>query len=130
VRVPTVNVNRGDPVTVIDSVNATVNDIVFPGIYVLLPGAVTDEIVGAVRSIVIGVVVSASLAGPVAEVTVPYTEFAKSFGIRVPSLQLDIVKVNVVPEAALIENTHPVAVPAFAKSLLATVLTFCESVSE
>ena len=84
---------------------------------------------GAVRSIVMGVVVSESDAGPLDEVTVPYTELAKTFGINVPSLQLDTVNVKDVPDAALMENTHPVAVPALAKSLLATVFTFCEKVS-
>jgi hypothetical protein len=93
-------------------------------------GAVTDEIVGAVRSILIGVVVSEFAAGPLEEVTVPKTEFAKTCGTRVPSLQLLTVNVKVLPEDALIANEQPVAVPEFVKSAFETELTFCEKVSE
>jgi hypothetical protein len=80
--------------------------------------------VGAVRSIMTGVVDDASPEGPLAEVTVPKTLPARTLGIKVPSLQLETVKVKEVPEDALIENTQPVAVPAFAKSAFATELTF------
>jgi hypothetical protein len=48
VREPTVRVRRGDPVTVTDSEKLTVKFSAFPGIYVELLGAETDEIVGAV----------------------------------------------------------------------------------
>jgi hypothetical protein len=95
-----------------------------------LEGAATEEIVGAVRSIVMGVVVSEFAAGPLEEVTVPKTEFAKTCGTRVPSLQLLTVNVKVLPEDALIANEQPVAVPEFVKSAFETELTFCEKVSE
>jgi hypothetical protein len=48
VELPTVSVRRGVPVTVIDSEKRTVKVGVSEGIYVLLAGAVTVEIVGAV----------------------------------------------------------------------------------
>jgi hypothetical protein len=48
VREPTVRVRRGDPVTVTDSEKLTVKFSAFPGIYVELPGAETEAIVGAV----------------------------------------------------------------------------------
>jgi hypothetical protein len=38
--------------------------------------------------------------------------------------------VKLVPEDALGENEHPVAVPALEKSADATVLTLCENASE
>lgn len=47
-----------------------------------------------------------------------------------PSLHDDTVKVNEVPDDALTEKEHPVAVPEFEKSLLATVFTFCEKDKE
>jgi hypothetical protein len=77
-----------------------------------------------VRSIVIGVVVGALADGPLAEVTVPNTELAITWGINVPSLHEVIVRVNEVPEEALIEKTQPVAVPALEKSASATLFTF------
>jgi hypothetical protein len=61
---------------------------------------------------------------------VPYTLLAVTFGISVPSLQLETVNVKLVPDAPLIEKTHPVAVPAFEKSASATEFTFCEKVRE
>jgi hypothetical protein len=97
---------------------------------VLLEGPVTEEIVGAVRSRTIVDCASAFAVGPALEVTVPYTEPAFTCGRRVPSLHELTVKVNEVPEAALIEKAHPAAVPAFEKSVLATVFTFCEKISE
>ena len=124
VALPTVRVSRGEPVTVMDSEKLTKNVGVSAGLYVALAGAVTDEIVGAVRSIVIGVVVKALDAGPLVEVTVPYTELAITWGINVPSLHEETVSVNDVPDAPLIENMQPVAVPALEKSPLATLFTF------
>ena len=41
-------------------------------------GAVTEEMLGPVRSIVIGVEVAELLAGPLVDVTVPKTELAIS----------------------------------------------------
>ena len=76
----------------------------------------TDEIVGAVRSILIGVVVRASLNGPFVDVTVPKIELARSFGINVPSLHEVTVKVKLEPELELMAKTQPVAVPVLAKS--------------
>jgi hypothetical protein len=73
---------------------------------------------------VIGVVVSESLPGPFVLVVVPNTELAITWGITDPSPHDETVKVNDVPEEALIENTQPVAVPAFEKSLFATEFTF------
>ena len=87
-------------------------------------GAVTDEIVGAVRSIVIGVVVGAFAAGPFVFVVVPKTEFAMTCGMRVPSPHEETVKVKLEPEEPLIENKQPLAVPALEKSASATLFTF------
>jgi pantothenate kinase-related protein Tda10 len=70
------------------------------------------------------VVVSALLPGPLVLVVVPNTELAITWGITVPSPHDETVRVKEVPEEALIENTQPVAVPAFEKSLFATELTF------
>ena len=89
-----------------------------------MAGAVTDEMVGAVRSMVIGVVVKASLSGPFVEVTVPKSEPARIFGIKVPSAQEVTVRVRLEPELALMAKTQPVAVPALAKSELATPEAF------
>ena len=86
--------------------------------------------VGAVLSIIIGVVVCESAEGPFVAVTVPYTEFAITFGISVPSPQELTVNVKEVPDAALMEKEQPVAVPAFAKSAFATEFTFCEKAIE
>jgi hypothetical protein len=69
-------------------------------------------------------------AGPFVLVAVPNTEFASTCGMRVPSPQEEIVRVNVLPEDALMEKVHPVAVPAFEKSEFATLLTICEKVIE
>ena len=63
---PTVNVRRGVPVTVTDSLKTIVNVGVWLLLYVELAGAETDEIVGAVRSILIGVVVGEFEVGPFA----------------------------------------------------------------
>ena len=90
----------------------------------LLDGPVTDEMVGAVRSIVMGVVVSEFAVGPLVLVTVPNTEFAITWGSRVPFPQDETVSVKLVPDDALIEKTQPVAVPAFEKSEFATESTF------
>ena len=58
--------------TVTVSENGAVKVKDWPEIYVALDGPVSAaEIVGAVRSIVIGVVVSALLEGPLVLVTVP-----------------------------------------------------------
>jgi hypothetical protein len=86
---PTVRVKRGVPVTVTDSEKATVNVGVSEGIYVLLAGAVTDEIVGAVRSM-ITVFAELTEGGPV---DVPVIELALSCSIKVPSEQLVTVTV-------------------------------------
>jgi hypothetical protein len=66
--------------------------------------------------------------GPFVLVTVPKTEFARTWGVRVPSPQEDIDMVIVVPEDALGEKLQPEAVPVFEKSAAATVFTFCEKV--
>jgi hypothetical protein len=100
------------------------------GRYVAFAGPVTDEIVGAVRSITTVFDAEEFDAGPFVLVTVPNTEFARSWGVRVPSLHEDIDIVIVVPEDALGENEQPVAVPAFEKSPAAIELTFCEKVIE
>ena len=64
---PTVNARRGVPVTVTVSEKGTVKVSDWPGIYVAFDGPVmAAEIVGAVRSIVIGVVVSVFAVGPLA----------------------------------------------------------------
>ena len=93
-------------------------------------GAETDEIVGAVRSIMTGVDVSEFVDGPLEDVTVPKTELANTCGTKVPSPQLLTVNVKVLPEEALMENEQPVAVPEFVKSAFETELTFCEKVRE
>ena len=95
-----------------------------------LAGAVTDEIVGAVRSIVMGVVARASLKGPFVEVTVPKSEFANILGIREPSPHEETVNVKFDPELALIAKMQPVAVPALVKSVFAIPEAFCESTIE
>ena len=77
-----------------------------------------------------GVVVAELADGPLLLVTVPYTEFEMTCGINVPSLHEETVKVKLVPEDALAEKAHPVAVPAFEKSEFATEFTFCEKVKE
>ena len=74
---------------VTDSEKATVKVGVSEGIYVLLAGAVTVEIVGAVRSI-ITVLAELTEGGPV---DVPVTELALSCRIKVPSVQLVTVTV-------------------------------------
>jgi ABC-type Fe3+-hydroxamate transport system substrate-binding protein len=86
---PTVSVNRGVPVTVTDSEKATVKVGVLPGIYVELAGAVTEEMVGAVRSMTI-VFAELTVGGPV---EVPVIEFALSCRINAPSEQLVTVTV-------------------------------------
>jgi hypothetical protein len=86
--------------------------------------------VGAVRSMIIVVLAEVLEGGPFVLVTVPKTEFARTWGVRVPSPQEDIDMVIVVPEVALGENEQPVAVPAFEKSPAAIELTFCEKVIE
>ena len=90
----------------------------------LLAGAVTEEIVGAVISLVTGVVVRAFPDGPLVFVTVPSTEFAINCGIIVPALHEETVSVKLVPDAALMENEQPVAVPELEKSALAMPETF------
>jgi hypothetical protein len=95
-----------------------------PGPYVAFAGAVTEEIVGPVRSLVTEVVVGEFEAGPFVFVTVPSTEFAISCGIMVPALQDETVRVKLVPEEAFMEKTQPVAVPELEKSALAMPETF------
>ena len=74
---PTVNARRGVPVTVTVSEKGTVKVSDWPGIYVAFDGPVmAAEIVGAVRSIVIGVLVRELAEGPFVLVTVPKTELA------------------------------------------------------
>jgi hypothetical protein len=89
-----------------------------------------EEIVGPVRSIVIGVVVKELEAGPTIFVTVPVTELAINCGVKVPALQLLTVRVNVVPDAAEIAKLQPVAVPALEKSEAATLFKFSDAVIE
>ena len=60
----------------------------------------------------------------------PYTEFAITCGIRVPSPHEETVRVNEVPDAPLMEKLQPVAVPELEKSELATEFTFCENTIE
>ena len=61
---PTVKVRRGAPVTVTDSLKTIVKVGVWLLLYVELAGGETDEIVGAVRSILIGVDVGEFEVGP------------------------------------------------------------------
>ena len=68
---PIVKAKRGVPETVTVSAILRVNESEFPDKYVALDGPVTDEIVGAVRSIVTGVEVTIFAAGPLVLVTVP-----------------------------------------------------------
>ena len=89
-----------------------------------MAGAVTEEIVGAVISLVTGVVVKALPDGPLVFVTVPSTESAINCGIIVPALHEETVNVKLVPDAALMENEQPVAVPELEKSALAMPETF------
>jgi hypothetical protein len=64
---PIVNARRGVPVTVTVSENGAVKVSDWPGMYVAFDGPVkAAEIVGAVRSTVIGVVVSVFAVGPLA----------------------------------------------------------------
>jgi hypothetical protein len=86
--------------------------------------------VGAVRSMIIVVLAEVLEGGPFVLVTVPNTEFARTWGVRVPSPQEDIDMVIVVPEDALGENEQPVAVPVLEKSPASIELTFCEKVIE
>jgi hypothetical protein len=65
--------SRGVPVTVTVSDIFAVNEIELPGTYVAFAGALTDVMVGAVRSITI-VLADAIELGPV--VVDPVTEFA------------------------------------------------------
>ena len=65
--------SRGVPVTVTVSDIFAVNEIELPGTYVAFAGALTDVMVGAVRSITI-VLADAIAVGPV--VVVPVTELA------------------------------------------------------
>ena len=95
-----------------------------------MAGAESEESVGEVRSMTIVVEAREFALGPLLLVTVPKTELASTWGIRVPSLQLLTVRVKFVPDDALIEKEHPVAVPALEKSPLATVFTFWEKESE
>jgi hypothetical protein len=55
---------------------------------------------------------------------------ARTWGIKVPSLQPLTVNVKFVPEDALTEKLQPVALPELEKSAFATVFTFCEKESE
>jgi hypothetical protein len=84
VDVPTVRVNRGVPVTVTDSLKLTMKEGVLAGIYVELDGAVTDERVGAVRSITM-VFADFTELGPE---DVPVTELAFNCKVKIPSEQL------------------------------------------
>ena len=86
---PTLRVRRGVPVTVTDSENATVKVGVSAGLYVALLGAVTEVIVGDVRSITIVVVAADAELGPTDD---PVTEFAFNRGINVPSLHEEIAR--------------------------------------
>ena len=89
-----------------------------------MAGADREERVGAVRSKTIVVDAGELAAGPLLLVTVPKTELASTWGIRVPSLQLLTVRVKLVPDDALTEKLQPVAVPEFEKSPFATEFTF------
>ena len=76
---PTVNARRGVPVTVTVSENGAVKVSDWPGMYVAFDGPVkAAEIVGAVRSMVIGVLVWELADGPFVLVTVPNTELAST----------------------------------------------------
>jgi hypothetical protein len=91
-----------------------------------LDGAVTEETVGAVRSIVIVVDVSVALLGTLllrVSVAVP----CNIRGVTVPGEQPLTVTVKVVPELALNANEHPVEVPALSKSDDETPLTESEN---
>ena len=76
-------------------------------------GAVMDEIVGAVLSMVI--VDDAAVADEGPDV-VPVTDDAFIRGIKVPSLQDVMEIVKLVPEEDETAKLHPVAVPEFSKS--------------
>jgi hypothetical protein len=71
---PTVSVKRGVPETVTDSLKTIVKVGVFAGIYVEFAGAATDEMAGAVRSM-ITVFAELTVGGPV---DVPVMELALS----------------------------------------------------
>ena len=75
--------------------------------------AETEEIVGAVRSITMVFVAGELATGPTC---IPVIEFAKSWGIKVPSPQPDAAMVKLVPVDVSGVNEHPVAVPALEKS--------------
>ena len=87
----------------------------------------TDEIVGAVRSITIVRVAGELADGPTC---VPVTELAKSWGINVPSPQPDAVMVKLVPVEVSGVKVHPVAVPALEKSEDATPVTDWDKANE
>ena len=80
---------RGVPVTVTVSDMLSVKEIEFPGIYVAFVGPDADEIVGAVRSIIIVFADVISL-GPV---WVPVIELALSCRIKFPAEEFVTVTV-------------------------------------
>ena len=81
-----VKVRRGVPLTVTDSEKLTVKLSGPAGLYVPFAGGETDEMVGAVRSMMMVVVAGDAEDGPVA---VPVTVLAINLGIKDPSLQLE-----------------------------------------
>ena len=87
----------------------------------------TDEIVGAVRSMTIVVLAGEFIPGPA---WVPVTEFASSWGLRVPSPHPETVIVKVEPLEALGANEQPLAVPELEKSLAARPVIDSETLRE
>jgi len=117
---------RGVPVTVTASLVLTVKFKTFVGMYVALAGALTDEMVGAVRSIVM-VLEDATEVGPV--VVVPVTELAFNCRIKLPSVQLVSVTVYVVP-LPLRPGVLQEELPPNWKSAASKPVTDCERTSE
>jgi hypothetical protein len=72
-------------VTVTDSENRTVKLMLVPGPYVVAEGVSTEEINGAVRSIV-AVVAGVAVVGPDCDVADEVTAFCAKVRITVPSL--------------------------------------------
>ena len=76
---PIVSARRGVPVTVTVSDKGAVKVSDWPGMYVVFDGPVKPaEIVGAVRSMVMGVLVWELADGPFVLVAVPNTELAST----------------------------------------------------
>lgn len=108
------------------SVNVTVDVRLVAGVTVLGDGVIVT--VGPVASRVIVVVAVAATAGPAFD-EASLAPFDAKRGWIVPSEQLVIVTVRVVPLSVPGAYAQPVAVPAFEKSPAATPVTASENVS-